>query len=193
VVSPDLQGKITNLTTQQAKDIFDGTDTNWSQIPGGPSEPINVVVRTKTSGTRATFKRYVMGDPKTTNDEPAGAQEADKTGELVAKVAGTHGAIGYASTSFVLNSDQASKIFPICVDGFGATKANINNGSYKFWSYEHAYTKGEPAASSATGAFLAFVNSSDFQNKDLPKLGFLTTSQLTDAAKATHPTPTFGK
>ncbi len=191
VVSPDLQGKITNLTTQQIKDIYDGTDTNWQQV-GGPNEPINVVVRTKTSGTRATFKRYVLGDPNTTNDEPPGSQEADKTGELVSKVSSTNGAIGYTATSFVLNQDQASKIVPICIDGYGATAANINSGNYKFWSYEHAYTKGTPATNSAADAFLKFVLSNDFQSQDLPKLGFLTTNQLTDAAKATHPTPTYG-
>lgn len=188
VVSHDIASTVQNLTTQQIKAIYAGTTTNWSQV-GGPNEPITVVVRTKTSGTRATFRRYTLGDPNATNDEPTGAQTADKTGELVTDIANGKGAIGYASTSFVLNSDQASTIYPVCIDGYGASAANINSGKYTFWSYEHAYTKGEAATGSATKAFLDFTQSADFQSKDLPKLGFLTVGSLSDAAKTTHPAP----
>lgn len=192
VVSPDLQGKITNLTSQQVKDIYAGNITNWSSINPSVNEPINVVVRTATSGTRATFKRYVLQDPKTKKDQPATAQTEDTTGELVATVSADKGAIGYTSTGFVLNATQASQIIPICLDGYDASATNINAGNYKFWSYEHAYTKGTPAAGSAADALLTFVNSMPFQTMDLPRLGFLTVGSLSSTATGTHPTPTFG-
>ena len=188
VVSQDIAGQIHNLTTQQIKDIYAGNTTNWSQI-GGPNEPIIVVVRTKTSGTRATFDKFVVNDIKQTSDEPAEAQTADKTSELVTDISNTHGAIGYTGTSFVLDRTQAGKLFPICIDGFGATKSNINSGKYTFWNIEHAYTKGMPASGSLTDAFLQYVNSADFQNTDLANLGFLRVSDLSNDAKATHPTP----
>src|SRR5215469_10353812 len=188
VVSQDISSQVENLTTQQIKDIYAGTITNWSQV-GGPNEPITVVVRTKTSGTRATFDRFVLNDPKQVNDEPAGAQTADSTSELVTDISNSHGAIGYTGTSFVLNQAQAGKSFPICIDGFGATENNINAGKYTFWNIEHAYTKGTPAPGSLTSAFLQYVNSKDFQNRDLASLGFLKVSDLSDHAKATHPAP----
>ena len=188
VVSQDISSQVENLTTQQIKDIYAGNITNWSQV-GGPNEPITVVVRTKTSGTRATFDKFVVSDPKQLTDEPAGAQTADSTSELVTDIANSHGAIGYTGTSFVLDPAQAGKSLPICIDGFGATKGNINSGKYKFWNIEHAYTKGTPPSGSLTEAFLQYIQSDQYQNKDLASLGFLKVSELTSNAEATHPTP----
>ena len=188
VVSQDISAQVQNLTTRQIKDIYAGNITNWSQV-GGPNEPITVVVRTKTSGTRATFDKFVLNDPKQVNDEPAGAQTADKTSQLVTDIANSHGAIGYTGTSFVLDQSQAGKSFPICIDGFGATKDNINSGKYRFWNIEHAYTKGTPDSGSLTGAFLEYVKSAEFQNADLASLGFLKVSDLSSDARSTHPAP----
>lgn len=191
VVSQDISSQVQSLTTHQIKDIYADNITNWSQV-GGPNESITVVVRAKTSGTRATFDKFVVNDPKQTSDDPAGAQTADKTGELVTDISNTHGAIGYTGTSFVLVQTQASKLFPICVDGFGATKDNINSGKYKFWNIEHAYTKGTSASGSLTDAFLRYIKSADFQNADFASLGFLKVNDLSSDATATHPTPTSG-
>jgi phosphate transport system substrate-binding protein len=188
VVSQDISSQVENLTTQQIKDIYAGNITNWSQV-GGPNEPITVVVRTRTSGTRATFDKFVVNDAKQTNDEPAGAQTADSTAELVTDISNSYGAIGYTGTSFVLNHAQSGKIFPICIDGFGATRENINSGKYTFWNIEHAYTKG-PASGGLTAAFLQYIRSVAFQNADLASLGFLKVKELSNDATATHPTPT---
>lgn len=188
VVSPDLQGKITNLTTQQVKDIFEGNDTNWSQINPAVNEPIVPVVRTTGSGTRVTFDLYVLGLPdNTTADAPANALTANKTGDLVTDVSTNNGAIGYTSTSFVLNQTQASAIFPVCIDGYGATGKNVISGNYKFWNIEHAYTKtgsANEAAGSLAQAFLAFVKSPAFQSQDLVKNGFLTLTSIPAAVLA---------
>jgi phosphate transport system substrate-binding protein len=188
VVSQDIASQVENLTTQQIKDIYAGNITNWSQV-GGPNEPVTVVVRTKTSGTRATFDKFVVNDAKQANDEPAGAQTADSTGELVTDITYSHGAIGYTATSFVLNHAQSGKIFPLCIDGFGATKDNINSGKYTFWNIEHAYTKGTPAGGSLADAFLQYIKGAAFQNADLASLGFLKVGELSSNARATHPVP----
>jgi phosphate transport system substrate-binding protein len=191
VVSQDISSQVENLTTQQIRDIYAGNITNWSQV-GGPNEPITVIVRTKTSGTRATFDKFVVNDAKQTNDEPAGAQTADTTGELVTDISNSYGAIGYTGTSFVLNHAQTGKIFPICIDGSSATKDNINSGKYRFWNIEHAYTKGTPAFGSLTDAFLHYIKSAAFQNADLASLGFLKVNELSSDAMATHPAPASG-
>ncbi len=39
VVNKDVTG-VTNLTTDQAKQIWTGAITNWKDIPGGPDLPI---------------------------------------------------------------------------------------------------------------------------------------------------------
>lgn len=185
VVSPDLQGKITNLTTQQIQQIYSGTITNWSAINPSVNEPITVFIRTKGSGTRATFDRYIIGNAKTTADNPSGAQSADKTGELVTDVANAQGGIGYAATSFI-GSNGASSLTALCIDGFKPTPADIEAGNYKFWNFEHAYTKGTPTAGSVTDAFLKFVTSSPFQTMDLPAKNFLSIGSIPSSVQATH-------
>ncbi len=90
VASNDLKGKVSNLTKSEIQQIYMGQITNWSQI-GGPNELITVINRPPTSGTRATFKKWVL-DGK--NESNSGSIAQDNTGAVVQTVAGTPGAIG---------------------------------------------------------------------------------------------------
>src|SRR5205807_4360916 len=62
IVNSKVTG-VTNLTIDQLKGIYDGTITNWSQV-GGPNLKIVVVSRPTSSGTRATFQKYILGGPE---------------------------------------------------------------------------------------------------------------------------------
>jgi phosphate transport system substrate-binding protein len=184
IVSDDIKDKVQNLTTQQIKDIFTGKDTNWSDL-NGPTEAINVINRTAGSGTRVTFEKYVLGTSDYTNPN---ATVQDSSGAAVQAVKSGQGAISYVSTGFVIDPANAGAN-PICIDGSAASVTNINSGKYKFWGYEHMYTKG--TVDPAIQAFIDFIGnpSSDFQKMDLPRLGFITVGDLTQAAKDTHPLP----
>jgi phosphate transport system substrate-binding protein len=184
VVSKDVSDKITNLSTKQIVDIYTGKVTNWSEV-GGPNEAITVVNRPLASGTRATFKKYVLCGA---NENGGMTLQQDTTGAVATAVNSGQGAIGYIATGFVLNPAYTD-IFPICIDGFGATAANINSGKYKFWSFEHAYTKGTPKKGSIEQAFLDYVVQPEVQGTLLPSLGYLEIGQLSKAALATHPLP----
>ena len=184
VVSKDISDAVTNLTTKQIVDIYTGNVTNWAQL-GGPNESITVVNRPLASGTRATFKKYVLGGAT----ENAGMTlQQDTTGAVATAINSGQGAIGYVATGFVLNP-QFADIFPICIDGYGATAANINSGTYRFWSFEHAYTKGRPERNSVEQAFLDYVVRPEVQKTLLPALGYLQVSELTKKALETHPAP----
>jgi phosphate transport system substrate-binding protein len=179
-VSPDLANSIQNLTSAEILQIYTGQVTNWSQI-GGPNEAITVINRPTSSGTRATFKKYVLGGQ---NENAPNAQTAATSAQVAQAIANGQGAIGYDTAGFVSSTQGLN---PVCIDGYGATSANINSGNYKFWALEHAYTKGQPDAVSA--AMLSFVTSSAFQSMDVPAKSFLSVSSLSQAAKATHPAP----
>jgi phosphate transport system substrate-binding protein len=176
LVSDDLHQAIQNLTTSQIIDIFSGKLTNWHAI-GGPDEPITVYNRKLGSGTRVIFEKYVLGFPVPNDD-----LRARTTQGLITLLARTPGSIGYAATSSIVH-DTHDAIFPVCIDGVGATTANINSGRYMFWNYEHAYIK---APSDITLAFLQYICGHDFQTKDLPGAGFLTLNQLSGTAVALH-------
>jgi phosphate transport system substrate-binding protein len=111
IVNNDLQGKVGNLTTEQLTKIFTGEVSNWSEI-GGPTEPITAVIRPAGSGTRATFKKYVLNNA----DDTAGtAVSQDNTGAVVAAVKATPGAIGYVASGLV-TGDNKGDATPLCID-----------------------------------------------------------------------------
>lgn len=143
IVSSDVP--ITNLTAQQLIDIFStGALNNWDQL-GGPDLRIVPIVRPSTSGTRATFRRYVLGG----RDELSNLLAVDSSQVLVKTVADTPGAIGYLAAS-VLNA----QVHAISIGGYMATAQNIESGHYTDWSYEHMYAL---ADSPLVDAFLNFM------------------------------------
>jgi phosphate transport system substrate-binding protein len=59
--------------------------------------------------------------------------------DLVSK---TPGAIGYASTASLVQPGNRQKVTPVCLNGAAPMKRSILDGSYPFWSFEHAYVNG---------------------------------------------------
>lgn len=164
VVSKDVTVK--SLTKQQIGDIFSGKITNWKDL-GGADQAINVVNRTKSSGTRATFKATVLG---TAEEKEGLGTLQDASGAAKDAVKANKGSITYLGLSYVDNSINA-----LAIDGVEANKENITTGKYPFWSYEHMYTKGE--AKDLSKAFIDYMSSSD--NKALiEKLGYIPMSDM---------------
>lgn len=178
VTNNDLKGKVGNLTTDQIVKMYTGDITNWSQI-GGPNEAVTVINRPTTSGTRATFKKYVLNGAT----ESSGTTLTQETnGAVLQAISGTPGSIGYVSLSFV--AAHPNETSPLCIDGYKANATDINSGSYKFWGIEHAYTKG-PAAGNAK-AFLQYIMSDQVQKNDLLALSYLPLTDVSQSALSAH-------
>lgn len=60
VVNKDVAETVKSLTKQQLQDVFTAKVTNWKDV-GGPDEPIVLVTRPTTSGTRALFTELALG------------------------------------------------------------------------------------------------------------------------------------
>ena len=116
----------------------------------------------------------MFSTPKDTNIEIAGT-----TNVMLDLLSKKHGATGYAAST-VFTGDTSGRAFPICLNGYGATVANVNAGNYPYWNYEHAYVKHAPSSTptDVVGLFLRYVCGADFQNKDLRGYGFLRISDL---------------
>ncbi|GCE25986.1 phosphate-binding protein [Dictyobacter alpinus] len=185
IVNPGV--KVTSLSKEQLIDILSsGKITNWNQIPGGNDQPIHPVVRPSTSGTRETFRKYVLGGA----DELVGTPlNVDDTNAVVNKVATTPGAIGYIGLSALKPTVKT-----VALDNFTPTAQTIGDGKYNFWSYEHMYTLGDNTP--LLTEFLAFMTSPAMQKKahdlsyitidemNLPKVGSLPGEQLDQPALA---------
>ena len=144
---------VTNLTTDQLKSIYAGTVTNWNQV-GGPTLPIVVVSRPASSGTRATFQKYILGGPEKISGPSS--LTTDSTGTVITEVASTNGAIGYAASG---PAKANSGVTIISIDGNAPSTTTVQSNTYKFWNIEHMYTKS--AATGLSQALIDYMESSD--------------------------------
>src|SRR5579875_1544154 len=152
VVNPDVT--VTSLTRQQIIDIFStGSIRNWSQV-GGPDLPIVPVVRPQTSGTRDTFRKYILGG----RDEKGKLLQTDSSVTVRETVAHTPGAIGYLGLSVLTPAVRV-----LAIEGARPTLTDIVAGRYIFWSYEHMYTLGDD--NPLLSAFLDSMLSAPVQQK----------------------------
>lgn len=131
-VCVDPANEVADLTKEQLTNIYNGTITNWKEI-GGADEPIIVIGREAGSGTRGAFEELVD-----LQDACKYANELDSTGAVIAKVASTPGAIGYASLDALDDSVKA-----LSLEGVEATAENIKAGNYFLSRPFVMATKGE--------------------------------------------------
>ncbi len=152
------------LTAAQIRSIFTAKTTNWSQV-GGANQQITIINRPRSSGTRAVFVQKIMG-----GQQPAeGGLTQDSSGTVAAMVAQTPSAASYVAMGYVKPGQQIA----VSIDGVAPTDPNVENGAYKFWSYEHMFTNGQPSAQVAD-----FIN---FVKNDTPlltKLHFIPVSSM---------------
>jgi phosphate transport system substrate-binding protein len=170
VVNRDVT--VTQLSTEQIISIYStGQITNWKQI-GGPDLPIVPVVRPVTSGTRATFRKYILGG----RDENGKLLQSDSSQSVLQAVAQTPGAVGYLALSVA-----DSSVKTVAIDGQLPTAAAIQHGQYAFWGYEHMYTLGDNGG--VTGAFLDFMLTPTVQTL-AQQLGYIPIAAMTVAFTA---------
>ena len=157
---------IDNITKAQATDIFTGKIKNWKDV-GGKDAPISIIGRAKSSGSRATIAKIVM-DGKDFTDAAA-AQ--DSNGNVMTGVSQTPGAIGYIDAAYLKDTVKALKY-----NGVAFSADAVGSGQYPIYALEHMYTKGE--ATGTVKAFLEYITSKEFQDKNVEKTGFVAISKL---------------
>ncbi|UED88259.1 substrate-binding domain-containing protein [Streptomyces profundus] len=157
---------VQDLSLAQIRRIFDGTHTNWTEL-GGADLPIRLVSRHDDSGTRRTFQRQVLDgrrEPASTSDncrdrDPGATDQVIRcerrtTADLLAAVADTPGAIGYAELGAATERDDLPLLR---IDGHAAATEAADHGAYPFWETELAYTYGELPADSLAASFLRYL------------------------------------
>lgn len=153
-VVTDTENTVSDLTSDQLKQIYTGEITNWSDL-GGADENIVVIGREAGSGTRDAFEE--LNDVK---DACKYAQELDSTGAVLAKVAATPGAIGYVSLDVVDDTVKALQL-----NSVDATEENILAGTYVLQRPFVMATMGEISEQNElVQAFFDFIHSEEGQS-----------------------------
>jgi phosphate transport system substrate-binding protein len=143
--------RVDRLSSNEVKDIFTGSITNWKEV-GGDDAPIRVVSREEGSGTRRSFDELALKNAKIS---PLAIFQ-NSNGTVKEAVANDPHAIGYISISLV-----DKKVKPLLYNGVAPTNENVKNGTYPLKRPIFLLTKKElkPAAR----AFIDFVLSDEGQ------------------------------
>jgi phosphate transport system substrate-binding protein len=176
VINNQVTG-VSSLTTDQIKSIYAGQTTNWKDL-GGPDLPIIVVSRPSSSGTRATFQKYVLGGAVESITGPDNLT-TDSTGTVISNVQQTAGAIGYAASGPV----KQFGLTILKIDNVEATPDNVKSNKYHFWNIEHMYTKG-PAKPLAQALIDYMTNADGIAAAQL--LDFIAITDVPKATLQTH-------
>lgn len=159
----DPANTVEDLSKEDLVAIYTGEATNWSEF-GGEDEPIVVVGRESGSGTRSAFEELVEVE-----DQCVYANELDSTGAVIAKVASTPGAIGYASLDALDDTIKA-----VTLEGVEATEENIKAGDYFLCRPFVMATNGEISEQSeAVQTWFAWLES-DAGKKVIESVGLIT-------------------
>ncbi|WP_316569113.1 phosphate ABC transporter substrate-binding protein [Neobacillus sp. YIM B06451] len=163
------ENPVKNLTTKQLQDIYAGKIKNWKEV-GGKDAEIVVVNRKHGSGTRVNYQMKAL-DGKEFMTKGDNYKEVGKSGEMVSAVGTNPNAIGYVDLAYVKGDIKS-----VSFNGVAATTDNVIKGKYKVWGYGYLVTKGKPTGANAK--FIAYMQSSKFQNGSLKKLKFIPISQM---------------
>lgn len=155
---------IKNLTSDQIRDIYAASITDWSQV-GGTKSKINIIAREEGSGTRSAFTELLMGKKEITPK----AIVQDSNGAVRQLVADDPNAIGFISLGLVSDEVKALQL-----DGVEATRDNIMNNSYKLSRQFLFVTSGEPTG--IQKSFIDFTLSPEGQ-KLLSKEGLIPSAE----------------
>jgi phosphate transport system substrate-binding protein len=141
--------KLSNITIQQAHDIYRGLLTNWSQLPGsGLATTIDPVGRDTNGGTYNFFLQAVLN-----NEPPASNVNALTADGLVANaVKQDPNAIGYAGLAW----QQGVK--PLKVNGVPCTPSTISVEPLKYPLSRYLFMVLPGDGSSSPPALLKFID-----------------------------------
>ncbi|MEO3810043.1 substrate-binding domain-containing protein [Sphaerisporangium sp. B11E5] len=163
--------KLTTLSTADLRKIYDGTWTDWSQVPGAGSGslPIRIVGRGEDSGTRKLFERQVLGAPEGSlssdlclekdraPDAPTVRCQRDHNSEIVQKIADVPGAIGYSDAQSLVEARRANRVTALTLDGRAFDTSTAVDSGYPFWTVEYLYTKSTPTPGTLAASFIDFL------------------------------------
>jgi len=149
------------ITLDQAKNIYLGKITKWTEINGagvpGTNNQIVVVGRDSASGTRTYFDQTILGTATATSK----MLEKNSNGAVTQTVAQTPGAIGYVSIGFVSNDVKALPIWYNAQKIIAPTTANVKDLSYPMSRNLYMITNGQPTG--LTGDYINYILSADGQ------------------------------
>jgi len=171
VVNP--ANSIPYITLDQAKKIYLGKITKWTEINGagvaGTNNQIVVVGRDSASGTRTYFDETILSKATPTNK----MLEKNSNGAVLQTVAQTPGSVGYISIGFVSKDVKALPVWYNADKIIAPSLENVKTRTYPVSRELYVITNGQPTG--LAGDFIKYILSPDGQ-KIVADEGYVTLS-----------------
>jgi len=169
VVNP--ANTIQYITLDQAKDIYLGKITKWSEITGAnvpnTNNQIVVIGRDSASGTRVYFDEFVLAKATPTNK----MLDKNSNGAVLQTIAQTPGSIGYVSIGFVSKDVKALPIWYNANKIVPASLDNVKTKTYPVSRDLYVITNGP--ATGLSSDFIKYILSPEGQ-KIVAEEGYVT-------------------
>jgi phosphate transport system substrate-binding protein len=144
---------ITNLTTSQIRDIFNGTIHSWAQV-GGAAREIVVLDRVEGETAKIALRRHVLGaDLPVLADVIVLPTEKD----MYRATAMVPDAIGYFSLTYAIQNPN--KVNVLMLDGVAPALETIHSGAYRIIRPIGIVVNPKRMNTSPLREFLTFLNS----------------------------------
>jgi phosphate transport system substrate-binding protein len=147
VIIVNKANSLSDLTTEQARSIFGGNTTQWTQVSGASGGKINVITREEGSGTRDGFIALVMGGKNGTPIVKTAIVQGS-TEAIAQSVKGDPNAVGYISLA-----DLSSDVKAVKINGVTPSEQTVSTETYKLVRPFMFLTKGQP-----TGEVKKFID-----------------------------------
>jgi phosphate transport system substrate-binding protein len=115
---------ITNLTTENLKDIYSGNVTNWKEL-GGPDADIVVLDRPEDESAKRLLRKHYLGDAL---KNAPNAVVLRKEGELIQTIQSTPYSIGAFSLAHAISHKLS--VNRLNLNEIEPTPANLKSGKY---------------------------------------------------------------
>jgi phosphate transport system substrate-binding protein len=129
---------VTNLSTEQVRQLMRGDITNWRDV-GGNDEPVVLVTRLHCKGRPGHWKT-ILPDAAEFRQKRLNVSSAS---DMVQRVSDFKSAIGHIGSTW--NFGPESKLKVISVDGYRPTAENLHSRKYPFFRNLSAVTDRKPS------------------------------------------------
>lgn len=162
--------KVTDLTLENLKKIFNRQIINWKDV-GGEDKKIVVITREFGSGTRSAFEEITGLDKnsegKIQSQITSEAMVVTDSGQILSNVSTKENSIGYVSLGNVNSKVKTARIQNVeCIE------ANIKNGSYPISRSLYLIVKNGNENKTIIKDFIDFILSDEGQ-KGVVDIGFI--------------------
>jgi phosphate transport system substrate-binding protein len=154
VIAANKSTTVSDLTTDQIKNIYNGTIQNWKEV-GGRDASIVILDRAEDESAKIILRQYVLGDLVVTGQATVLFLETD----MIKAIQNTPNSIGYLSLGYALSEKPTIKVLKL--DGVEPSVTNIYNDTYKMVRPLAVVYKSD--ASAQAKEFVSFMLSKDGQ------------------------------